>query len=398
MVIDFIFGKSVWVYHVLGFLLIFVQAIIFNSLTISNKVYNDYTYLPAMIYGILMSISFDMYTLSPVLMSVTFILIALNNIFSQVEFRMKKDERILNIGLNLGIAAMFYVPSALFLFITLIALALFSSTIGRRYLLIIYGWSLPVILVIVYFLFTGATSVAWEIFTYKIFSSVKSEYLDNQSIIILISLPLLFLLFAIIRIVQRVHFSNYQVRLAQLMLVWLLLSATLLIWVEKSLSYFILFVPAFAFFISHYFLLLRKTIKAELLFSLFWIGIIFLNISTYFQWFGLNEYVKLENLMVKETAYNQITNGKKIIVLGNEFNIYNESSGSTPFLDWHLSKKVLTNPDYYDNATAIHNGFANDPPEIIIDLENVMPDLQRRILFLEENYVKKQDKIYVRNE
>lgn len=386
MIIDYIFGKSLWVYHILGFLLIFFQAALFNQLTVNNKAYNDNTYLPAMVYAVLMSTSFDMYTLSPILMSATFILMALSNIFSQVEFRIKKDERILNIGLNLGLASMFYFPSVIFVFVTFIVLAIYSNTVGRRYLLVLYGSALPVLIVVTYYFVVDGLEATWHIFVTKLFNIDKANYLNLQSRLLLIALPLLFLLLAIVRIIQKVRYSNYQVRLVQLMLVWLLLSLIMLIWAENMITSFILFVPAAAFIITHYFLLIRGVLKAELLFGIFWIGIIFLNTSSYFQWFSLDKYIAYDNLIVRTTQYDEVSNNKKIIVLGDDLNIYKNSSLATPFLDWGLSQEVLTNPEYYDNATSLYHGFYLDPPDLIIDKEELMPALRERVVFLEKEY------------
>jgi len=106
-----LFGSSSGIaIEVLGFLLVFVQASIFNTLLINNQAYADNTYIPAAIYVILASLYFDFFSFSPVLLGITFLLLALNNIFSQIEFRAKRDERILNTGFYLGIAALFHFP------------------------------------------------------------------------------------------------------------------------------------------------------------------------------------------------------------------------------------------------------------------------------------------------
>lgn len=390
----FVFGKSLWAFHILSFLLMFYQCLLFNSITYRNKLYNDSTYVPALIYGLLMNLSFGMYSLSPILISTTFILLALNNVFKQVEFRMKADEPILNIGIYLGVATLFYLPAGLFGIITLAILVIFSSTIGRRYLLVIYGLILPPLLIVGYYLLINGIGPAWNIFTTKIFNPNKLEYQNLQSLLLLVGIPVLFLFFGFVRVFQRTRFSNYQMRLIKLVVLWLLLSLIILYWAELLIASFILFVPPFAIIITHYFLLVKKKFKVEFIFLFFIVGIVVLNNSILFNWFEIERYIAHDKVLVQVSPYKKYVVDKKIVVFGDDLSIYNDASLGTPFLDWQLSKETLTNPDYYENATKIYSGFVNDPPELIVDLENLMPGLQKRIVFLEENYEKVNVNIY----
>lgn len=394
MFLYFVFGKSIWVYHVFGFILMFFQSLLFNSITYKNKLYYENTYVPALIYGLLMSLSSGVYSLSPILMSSTFILLAMNNIFRQVEFRIKADEPILNIGVYLGIAALFYLPTAVFGFIALIILAFFSSTISRRYFLVFYGFALPLLLLMTYLYFNDGINTVWNIFSAKIFNPNRAEDTSYQPVLYIVAIPLWFFVIAFFKVFKRNRFSNYQMRLVQLVIVWLLLSLVLLFWTEKLITSFILFVPAFAIIITHYFLLSKKSFKAELIFMFFIVGIIFLNMSMIFNWFGLEKYIGQKNSIVLLTPYEKYVKDKKVVVLGDNLHIYQNATLATPFLDWQLSSETVKQPDYYRKAAVIHAGFVNDPPEIIIDLENVMPSLQYRIEFLNDNYTKIAKNIY----
>ena len=394
MFLYFIFGKSIWIYHVLGFILVFFQSVLFNSITYRNRLYHENTYVPALIYGLLMSLSSEMYSLSPILMSSTFILLAMNNIFRQVEFRIKADEPILNIGVYLGVAALFYLPSAIFGFIALIILAFFSSTIGRRYLLVFYGFALPIFLLITYLYFNDGINTVWNIFSTKVIDSNELENINYQSVLYILAIPLVFFIISFFRVFKRNRFSNYQMRLIQLVIFWLLLSLTLLFWTEKLITSFILFIPSFAIIITHYFLLSKKTFRSELLFMFFFGGIIFLNTSMVFNWFDIEKFIDQKHNLVLSTPYDKYVKDKKIVVLGDNIHIYQNASLATPFLDWQLSSETVKQPDYYRKANAIHNGFINDPPEIIVDLENLMPNLQYRIKFLNNNYTKVAENIY----
>ncbi len=141
--LDLIFGRSQVAYIIGAWLLICIQVFFFNRLVLSNKVYNENTYIPGLIYGILASLNPDFFSLTPVLMATTFLLPALNNIFSHIEVRAKRDEQILYIGLYVGLAYLFYLPMVIIGLGVLVVFVLFTGTVTRRYLMLIYGLLLP---------------------------------------------------------------------------------------------------------------------------------------------------------------------------------------------------------------------------------------------------------------
>ena len=102
--VDWIFGRSLTGRHLLSLLVIFFQASFFSIVLITNKAYNDNTYLPALIFGLFCFLSFDFLSFSPELLASTFLLLALNNLFKEIEFRIQRDETILNLGVSLGMA------------------------------------------------------------------------------------------------------------------------------------------------------------------------------------------------------------------------------------------------------------------------------------------------------
>ncbi len=64
-IVDLVFGKSTLALQILGTILMVLQAIIFNNLTIRNKVYEQNTYLPTFAYLILSSTHYSLSVFSP---------------------------------------------------------------------------------------------------------------------------------------------------------------------------------------------------------------------------------------------------------------------------------------------------------------------------------------------
>ncbi|NJN28475.1 MAG: hypothetical protein HC819_22135 [Cyclobacteriaceae bacterium] len=105
---DFVFGRSHLSFQILGLLIYFFQVFYMNYIALKHKMYNENNYLPALFYGILGLLFFNIIMLSPQLLGLTFVLLSLNSLFNHIETRNKTDGNLLNIGLYIGIASLFF--------------------------------------------------------------------------------------------------------------------------------------------------------------------------------------------------------------------------------------------------------------------------------------------------
>ena len=148
-----LFGHSILARHILSFLIIFFQAAFFSKVLVQRKVYNENTYLPALIFGLLAFYSFDLLSLSPELLASTLLVFALNNLFKEIEFKVQQDEIILNMGIYIGLASLFIFSYSVFLFGALLILILFTRITFRRACLLIFGFILPHALIASFYFF-----------------------------------------------------------------------------------------------------------------------------------------------------------------------------------------------------------------------------------------------------
>lgn len=388
MVIDFLFGRSQAAYYWISLFVVFFQCFLLNKLLIESKAYNENTYLPGLIYAVLLSTFFDFLILTPVLMSLTFILLALNNIFRHVEFRAKRDEKILNIGLYLGLASLFYLPSVIFGIAAIFIFMFFTGTITRRYVLMIYGFLMPLLLTALYFLLTGRIGDFIYSFINPLVDLNNEHYMGIRDLLMLFALPLAFLLLSFVRINQGTRFTNYQSRLLRVMGVWIFFCIIFVLLCEqRSPSVFVVFAPPFAFFITHYLLLIRKRFLAEIAFSIFIIGIIGFNFALLYHTFGLEGYINTDAYLINQTPGT--FDKQRILVLGEDISPYKNARAASPFLNWKISKPIFKDLEYYDNLALIYNGLINDPPEVIIDPNGIFPNIREKIPALKKAYSKK---------
>ena len=81
--VDFLFGRSKLAYELIGRIIILFQIIYWNTTLIKYRVFDENTYLPAIIMAALFHFSFDMLSLNPAMLGSTFLILALGQLFSQ---------------------------------------------------------------------------------------------------------------------------------------------------------------------------------------------------------------------------------------------------------------------------------------------------------------------------
>ncbi|WP_373396473.1 hypothetical protein V8V91_17300 [Algoriphagus halophilus] len=112
-IVDFIIGRSPLAYELIGRIFILFQIIYWNTILIKYRVFDENTYLPAMIMAALFHFSFDMLSLNPAMLGSTFLILALGQLFSQTVLQKETSESTLLIGIYGGLAAGFH-PSYIF--------------------------------------------------------------------------------------------------------------------------------------------------------------------------------------------------------------------------------------------------------------------------------------------
>jgi hypothetical protein len=379
---SFIFGRSVFAWHLIAFLIIFFQASYFAVTLINNKAYEENTYLPALIYGVLAFFSFDLFAFSNELIASTFVLFAINNLFKEIEFRVQRDEIVLNVGLMLGLSSLIIFSYILFLPAVIFLLAIFARLNIRKVFLLLFGFLLPHgILIMLYFYRDGAT-LLWQNFYSPNLSFSKHGLISWSSLFTLCIIPLSYLLFSFVMLNRVARFTRYQSQLLQVMFIWLVPCCLLIVFTrELSPHSFYVFLPILSYFIAHYLLLIRRKWIAEGLLWFFMGGVLCLCLFARYKKISRIDY---SNMFVAPSKDN--IKDKKIMSLGNDINHYQYNTMSGGFLNWNLSKQVFEQPDYYENILMINNAFKSDPPDIIIDEKNLMEAVMKRIPSLRNQY------------
>ncbi|MEY3644925.1 MAG: hypothetical protein RLZZ207_1621, partial [Bacteroidota bacterium] len=249
-----LFGRSPIAYVLLGKVFVLFQIYYWNSTLIKYRVFDENTYLPAIVMAALFHFSFDLMYLSPTLLGSTFLLLAFGQLFSHTVLQKESSESTLLIGIYGGLAAGFHWNFVFFLpFIVFTGLAISGFTI-RQLFLSIMGFLLPILLIFVFYFWKDGLQQAlqvWPIvFNYPIYG-----YQPSLSWLAPGAFPLLLALigFTISSFFRGATINQQKQR--QLIVIWLLFSAGLFFLVKNNASYqLVVFLPALSYFISQFFL------------------------------------------------------------------------------------------------------------------------------------------------
>ena len=395
-VLEWLFHRSQWVYTALAVVLTTYQSLVFNDFLRARKAYRESTYVPALVYVLLTSFSFDFYTLSPVLLALTWILLAFRNAFHKIEGSLR-DTQILRTGIYLGVAGLFYLPSLVLILPAFYAYMLFASLSPRRSLLLLYGALLPFLLAFTYFYMAG-TSAGFIDQYLLAFTMANNHYVRGLSLLVIVAVALVFFILALYQLVQYRRFTIQQTQLQQVMFMNVI-AALVSIFLVRELAPFhlLLFVPPFAFFITHYLLNIHRMLWAELATMLFVILLPLNGYALFFNFFSINRIAHTEALMVRPTDYDELVAGKKVLVLGDDISIYRHAKLATPYLNWQLASEQLNHIDYFENLSAVYTNFTADMPDLIIDQAALMPTISERIPAIKNTYRKgKKAHVYVK--
>jgi hypothetical protein len=390
--IEMLFGRSQIAMQALGLILIFFQLSYFTIILINSRAHNENTYLPGLVFGVLALLSFDMLSMSNELVASTVLLFALNNLFKEIEFRIQRDELVLNMGVFVGVASLLVFSYALYLPGVIIILAMFTRLTVRKALLVTFGFILPHAFLMLLFYLKGSYYSLIENFYLANLNWSDESSMNASSVLLLGMVPVLFLLFSMFMLNREARLTKYQSQLSQIMLLWILLAlAELALVGSLNPHQLITVIPPFSYFISHSILLIRRKKLGEFVIWAFIISIVCLMyLARYNRITGVN----YSNLFPAKSLYDEITE-KRILILDTDWGLFQSNKLATGFYDWRLTQPIFTDPDYFEHIVLIDKAFDDDAPDVIIDSADRMREVFKRIPALQGQY-HRQGNIYFR--
>jgi len=386
-----IFGRSLLARHIMAMLIIFFQAAFLGSVLIDKKAYTENTYIPSLIFALLSIFSFDALGLSPELMGCGVLLLALNNLFREIEFR-DQSESSFSVGIFISLASLFVFAFSAYLLAALAILAVFTRSAPRRYLLLIFGFLLPHFLLMAIYYLMGNLGELWQYFYLPNLAFGYAALVSAKSLWMLMIIPSFFLLISIVFLNREARFTKYQSQLVSVMFFWLIFSL-LVVYYTRELrpQSFIVLIPSVSFFIAHFLLLIRRRKFAEIN---AWVIMISIIGFSFLAQYGKIDAVDYKGLMVTGSATEEPE--KKVLNLSDNLSVYQHNPLGTGFLNYKLSRAIFEQPEYYENITKVYSEFQQDPPDVILDPENRFEKFMARIPEFRKSYRRNGEGRYIR--
>ncbi len=379
--VHFLFGRSILAYELIGRLLVLFQIVYWNTILIRYRVFEENTYLPAIIMAALFHFSFDMVGLSPALLGSTFLVLALGQLFSQTVLQKETSESTLLIGLYGGIATGFHLNFGIFLpymIFTGIAISGFSF---RQLILSLVGFFLPILLIFVFYFWNNGLSETLQIWP-LIFTYEKYAYQPIISWAILGAFPILLALVGYFySAVLRGSTVNQQ-KQRQLTIIWLIFSFLEFFLLKRQASFeLVIFLPALTYMITQFFLNMRKGLIGKLAFFLLLFG---LPVAGWWYWNG--EANSGSAYFVKQTPEASFKSGEKIMVLSNDPSPFLNASLGGPFLNYQLTKSYLASEKTLAEKAKIFQNLISQKPVAVLDPDGNFRSLVEELPALKKLY------------
>ncbi|MFN5169803.1 MAG: hypothetical protein ACK5DD_09270 [Cyclobacteriaceae bacterium] len=379
--LDTCFGRNAFGWNAVGILLVFLQAAVFGWTLIVHRAYNENTYLPSLIYAILCVSSFDLLRFSPELVGSLLLLMALNQLFNEIEFREQREDVVIRAGFLLGLATLVVFSYWVFFLFAWIALLIYAGLTIRKSVLLVTGFLLPHLLLVVGYFLIDQTYWLWHNFYAPNFQVGTGWSIDVRSLAVIGGIPFLYFIIALFMLQREAHFTRYQSQLLQVMFLWLVAAG-----IQVSISgprtptTFIVFAPAVTYFISHYLLLVRRRWIANVMLVIMVVGVAISAQVVMRGYSGRDAYARM---LVRDPDEN--VKGQKVMILTeSNAGLLKSNQQAGFFLDWSLSEPIWQQPQVLEHALLIERSFSESPPDLIFDpqgyfekISTVLPGIYR---------------------
>ncbi len=388
-VMNILFDRNLVPRHIISILIIFLQAAFFGLLLINNKAFDENNYLPSLLFVVLSFFSFDTVSLTREIFGSSLLLLAINNLLKEIEFKKQRDETIHNLGLYLGLASLCVLSYLVFFIGTAILLFIFARVDVRRFGLFVFGFLIPHVMVGTWYFWRGESNLLWTNFYLVTLNFNTLSLISGSSLLMLGLVPLLYLLFSLITIRRGGHLTKYQSQIGQVMFLWLLFGMIEVYFTRLRTPQSVLVcVPPLAYFINHYLLIIKRKAIAEAALWIFILGTVAVNSLSVR---NLIDSIDFGALFIREENHPDVK-GKKILVLDASYSVYLTNQPAGFFLEWELVRPVFEEPDYYQHVSMVATAFAKDPPEVIFDPNNLMPRMLKYLPGIQAQYRKEGDR------
>lgn len=261
--------------HIIALLLVVFEAFLVNRITVGQEILNTSTYLPGAMYAVFMSCCPQLTDVHPVLFANLFILLAIRRLFNMHRKEYVFSE-VFDASFYISIATLFYVPSFVFLPLIWVSLIVIRPFVWREWIISLIGFVVPYLFVCMYFYWIDKFDYLWYD---KLFYPLSINKIDlNWPVTYYFLFAVMFFIsfVSLTKVFRGVTINTVRAKNNIIILFWLCGLALLSIVIAPlfSIQYFAFLAIPCSIFSANYFLSIKRTWFAELLFTLLIISIV----------------------------------------------------------------------------------------------------------------------------
>ncbi|MFZ6664990.1 DUF6427 family protein [Peijinzhouia sedimentorum] len=394
--LDFFFGRSILAYYILSIALILLQAILLNGIFASNRVFRENSNYPALAYILFANVFFGFATLSPIVIALLFLLLALQKLFKILQSKSGEDSYF-SLGFYLGLAVLTDLASFVFILVAIWALIVYSESSAKKVIMMIFGSMFPLIMCALIFFWFDSLALAGAYFTTDVFNIDLKENLNNFLLYSYLLPPAIIITYATLRFIGQRGMNLNQQRFRKTMITWIFMSLLMMIFLLDPLEdgHWFLLIPAVTYFFAGYLNTARKKWLANLIIFLLIIQGVIINYFGVFNQKGLPSTFGWEQLQIQPKNYD-VNPNKTILYLGEGLSEYAQNKSGSVFMSHRITEKLLSQSNNYEAIEEIQRAFELERPDVIIDPSNLMEPIFDRIPSLKLEYQKKETGIWER--
>ncbi len=375
--LDLMAGRSFLAYRLAAMGLILLQALLLNSTLNRHNVYASKNYLPALLYLIIGSLSFEYNMLTPLLIGNTFLILSLPYIIT-LNREGYENNRLFVGGFMLGLAAMSFLPLAVFLLVGVFAVIFFASNTFRSTMLMLCGFAFPYAVLMTYYLYTNTNQEFLQLHLLRPWQLQVAFLRPPADVAKLMIIPGLILVLSLLSAASLPQRLVFQVKFQQLMWVWLVASLLVIFTRDEiSVATFVIVLPPVAYFGQFFFTSNRK---GWILNAVFLVMLVSVLVLRYRIVLGINEFMQMDEspLLLPEQAEVPMQNST-VLVLGNDISYYMQNKPATPYINWNLAQRHFGKLNEYNAVFQLHENFSDEMPQYLVDKAGLMPELTYKL-------------------
>ena len=378
----FVADKSAQTREIIAFVVLFLQGAYLAIIFIRKKAFEENSYLPALIFVLLCTISFDLFSITPTLLASGFLLLAINSLFKEIEFKNVQDDQVLTTGFYLGLTTLAANSFIIFFFGSWLILFLFTRSTVRKHLLFFTGFAFPHLVLFTTYWFYGYSQELINHYYFYFFTETDALLTWKQLLLIAL-IPLFLVVVSFFRLTGGSRLTNYQSQLVQIMFLWLIVGFVHLFFASELRPQSLLpMFPPLCFLISHFLLTIQRKRWGEIFLLLMLIGI------PLYGWLIETQKIDIVSNALLYVKTDTEAKQTRALVLENQNSLRVEYEPATGLMSGKHIENLFTSPVTYRNIIMVDNQLRLGQALVIVDPNNWMQPYWKHLPYWEKKYKK----------